>query len=89
MKRARYAEVTVRDGRADWMLAKDRQTGETFLVGSCSRELQLRVLDALNRLPLVEPPQRHVIINEGHVKKCLNEPPTTPRPAPPRSQRAR
>lgn len=28
------------------------------------------------------------VINEGSVKKCLNDPPTTPRPPPPKAQRA-
>lgn len=30
--------------------------------------------------------ERRVTLNEGAVKKCLNPPPKTPRPPPPKSQ---
>jgi len=47
----------------------------------------------LGQSSLIEPPKTKipmpVILNEGTVKKNLNDPPTSPRPAPPRSQVAK
>lgn len=44
----RYVERRVQDGHEDWTCIYDRATASAFLVGSCSRETQLRILKALN-----------------------------------------